>query len=117
MTLPYEGIRMIDFTQLEQGPSATQVLADFGVDVIKIERIDVGEIGRKQVPQANGMSFAWLANNRNKRSLSLDLRMQEAKDIVHKLVKESDIVASNFRPNVMDRLGFVLPREKQEITS
>lgn len=105
MTLPYAGIRMIDFTQLEQGPSGTQVLADFGVDVIKIERIDVGEIGRKQVPQANGMSFAWLANNRNKRSLSLDLRTTEAKSIVYKLVEASDIVASNFRPNVMERLG------------
>lgn len=106
MTLPYEGIRMIDFTQLEQGPSGTQVLADFGADVIKIERIDIGEIGRKQMPQHKGISYYWLANNRNKRSLSLDLRTPEAKEIVYKLVKGSDIVASNFRPNVMDRLGF-----------
>jgi crotonobetainyl-CoA:carnitine CoA-transferase CaiB-like acyl-CoA transferase len=106
VTLPYEGTRLVDFTQLEQGPSATQVLADFGVDVIKVERIDAGEIGRTQVPQVHGLSYYFLANNRNKRSLSLDLSKPEAKEIVYKLVKVSDIVASNFRPGVMDRLGF-----------
>lgn len=106
MALPYEGVRLLDFTQLEQGPSATQVLADFGADVIKVERIDAGEIGRRQVPQIHGMSFYFLANNRNKRSLSLDLQRPGAKDIVYKLVAAADIVASNFRPGVMDRLGF-----------
>ncbi|MDP6823363.1 MAG: CaiB/BaiF CoA-transferase family protein [Dehalococcoidia bacterium] len=106
MTLPYEGIRMIDFTQLEQGPSGTQVLADYGVDVIKVERMDVGEIGRKQVPQINGVSLYYMANNRNKRSLSMDVRTEEAKEIVYRLVEGADIVASNFRPGVMDRLGF-----------
>jgi formyl-CoA transferase len=105
VTLPYEGIRVIDFTQLEQGPSGTQVLADFGADVLKVERIDVGEIGRKQMPQVQGMSFYFLANNRNKRSLSLDLQKPEAKEIIYRLVKVSDIVASNFRPGVMERLG------------
>jgi formyl-CoA transferase len=96
---------MIDFTQLEQGPSGTQVLADFGMDVIKVERIDAGEIGRRQVPQVNGMSYHWMANNRNKRSVTLDLKRPEAREIVYRLVKVSDIVASNFRPGVMDRLG------------
>jgi crotonobetainyl-CoA:carnitine CoA-transferase CaiB-like acyl-CoA transferase len=106
VTLPYQGIRMIDFTQLEQGPSGTQVLADFGVEVIKVERLNVGEIGRRQMPQVNGESYYFMANNRNKRSLSLDLRKPQAKDIIYKLVTVSDIVASNFRPGVMDRLGF-----------
>lgn len=105
MALPYEGVRMLDFTQLEQGPSATQVMADFGADVIKVERIDAGEIGRRQMPQIHGMSFYFLANNRNKRSLSLDLQQPEAKAIIYKLVEAADIVASNFRPGVMDRLG------------
>jgi crotonobetainyl-CoA:carnitine CoA-transferase CaiB-like acyl-CoA transferase len=113
VTLPYEGVRMIDFTQLEQGPSGTQVLADFGADVIKVERIDAGEIGRRQVPQGNGMSYYWLANNRNKRSLSLDVRKPQAKEIIHRLVEESDIVASNFRPGVMDRLGFGYEKLKE----
>ncbi len=105
MTLPYAGIRLIDFTQLEQGPAGTQVLADFGADVIKVERLDIGEIGRRQMPQVNGLSFYFLADNRNKRSVSLDLRKPEAREIIYKLVKVSDIVASNFRPGVMDRLG------------
>ena len=74
MTLPYAGIRIVDFTQLEQGPAGTQVLADFGADVIKVERLAIGEIGRRQMPQVNGISFHFLADNRNKRSLSLDLR-------------------------------------------
>jgi formyl-CoA transferase len=106
MTLPYDGIRMIDFTQLEQGPSGTQVLADFGVDVLKVERVEAGEIGRRQVPQINGVSLYFMALNRNKRSLSMDVRKPEAKEIVYRLVKRADIVASNFRPGVMDRLGF-----------
>ncbi len=112
MVLPYDGIRIVDFTQLEQGPSATQVLADFGADVIKVERIDVGEIGRKQIPQVHGMSCYFMANNRNKRSLSLDLQKPEAKDVVYRLVEGSDIVASNFRPGVMERLGFGYDRLK-----
>jgi crotonobetainyl-CoA:carnitine CoA-transferase CaiB-like acyl-CoA transferase len=106
VVLPYEGVRLLDFTQLEQGPSATQVLADFGADVIKIERIGSGEIGRRQLPQIHGMRCYFMANNRNKRSLSLDLQQQEAKAIVYKLAATADIVASNFRPGVMDRLGF-----------
>ena len=106
MTLPYQGIRMVDFTQVQQGPSATQVLADYGMDVIKVERINDGEIGRRNPPRVNGISAYFLANNRNKRTISLDLRRPEAKEIIYKMVKVSDIVASNFRPGVMDRMGF-----------
>ena len=106
MTLPYDGIRVLDLTQLEQGPSGTQVLADFGADVIKIERIDLGEIGRRQLPQIRGTSLWFMANNRNKRSLSLDIAKPEAKEIVYRMVATSDVVASNFRPGVMERLGF-----------
>ncbi|HJO80898.1 MAG TPA: CaiB/BaiF CoA-transferase family protein [SAR202 cluster bacterium] len=106
MTLPYEGIRIIDFTQVEQGPVGTQVLGDYGADVVKIERIDIGEIGRGQQPQINGVSLYYMADNRNKRSFSLDLRTPEAKEIVHEMVKDADVVASNFRPGVMERMGF-----------
>ncbi len=106
MTLPYEGIRMIDFTHIEQGPVGTQVLADYGVDVIKIERVDTGEMfrGGGKGP-LNGMSPSWLADNRNKRSLTLDLKKPEAIQIIYKLVEGADIVANNFRPGVMERLG------------
>lgn len=101
----YEGVRILDFTQLEQGPSGTQVLADFGADVIKIERIDSGEIGRGEVFRLNGMSPHWAANNRNKRSLSLDLKHPDGREVLTRLVRDADIVASNFRPGVMERLG------------
>ena len=103
--LPYSGIRILDFTQLEQGPSGTQILADFGAEVIKVERIDLGEIGRGQEPRFNGMSCHWAANNRNKLSLSIDLKHPEGHAAVLRLVGNADIVASNFRPGVMEKLG------------
>ncbi len=106
MVLPFEGIRILDFTQLEQGPSGTLMLADFGADVIKIERIDTGEMGRDQEPRYRGMSCHWAANNRNKRSLSVDLKHPEGRALILDLAKEADVVASNFRPGVMERLGF-----------
>jgi len=107
VTDAFEGIRILDFTQLEQGPSATQVLADFGAEVIKVERIDAGEIGRFQPPfLANGFSPHWSATNRNKKSISVDVKSAEGRELIHTLAKDADIVASNFRPGVMDRLGF-----------
>jgi crotonobetainyl-CoA:carnitine CoA-transferase CaiB-like acyl-CoA transferase len=106
MTLPYEDVMILDFTQLEQGPSGTLMLADFGARVIKVERIDVGEVGRDQTPDLRGMSCHWAANNRNKLSLSLELKRPEARDIVLRLARDADIVASSFRPGVMERLGF-----------
>jgi crotonobetainyl-CoA:carnitine CoA-transferase CaiB-like acyl-CoA transferase len=98
-------VTILDFTQLEQGPSGTQILADFGADVIKIERLDTGEMGREQQPRLKGMSCHWAANNRNKRSLSIDLKDERGIGIILDLVERADIVASNFRPGVMDRLG------------
>ena len=101
----YDNIRILDFTQLEQGPSGTQVLADFGADVIKIERPGVGEIGREQEPYIGWYSPHWGANNRNKRSLTLNLKHPEAWTVLEALVRSADVVASNFRPGVMERLG------------
>lgn len=106
MTDAFEGIRILDFTQLEQGPSATQVLADFGAEVIKVERIDAGEIGRFQPPFLHGgFSPHWSATNRNKKSISVDVKSDQGRELIHTLAKDADIVASNFRPGVMDRLG------------
>lgn len=105
MTDAFEGLRILDFTQLEQGPSATQVFADFGADVIKVERIGHGEIGRRQFPTINGYSPHWSATNRNKRSISVDLKSPEGRELILTLARDADIVASNFRPGVMDKLG------------
>jgi crotonobetainyl-CoA:carnitine CoA-transferase CaiB-like acyl-CoA transferase len=103
---PYSGIRILDFTQVLQGPAATQVMGDLGADVIKVENASVGDLGRTQGVRKNGMSLHWAANNRNKRSLSIDLKTDRGLELVLALVEDADIVASNFRPGVMEKLGF-----------
>lgn len=114
MTGALTGIRVIDFTQLEQGPAGTQVLADFGAEVIKVERPFEGEIGRRQYPTIGDYSPHWSATNRNKKSITVDLKTHEGVDIIKRLAADSDVVASNFRPGVMDRLGLG-PDELQSI--
>jgi crotonobetainyl-CoA:carnitine CoA-transferase CaiB-like acyl-CoA transferase len=94
MTTAFDGVRILDFTQLEQGPSGTQVLADFGADVIKVERIDSGEIGRGQFPTIGGYSPHWSATNRNKKSISVDVKSERGIELVLELAKTADIVAS-----------------------
>lgn len=105
-----EGIRVLDMTNVLSGPFATLHLALLGADVIKIENPDGGDLARKlgNVPKYNqdllGTSF--LAQNANKRSLTLNLKAEEGKEILRKLVKTTDVVVENFRPGVMARLGF-----------
>lgn len=105
---PLSGVKVIDFTQVMLGPCCTQILADYGADVVKIERPGTGDLSRgwiaddpdaPQTPVFNSL-------NRNKRSIALDLRKEEAKAIVYELVKGADVVVNNFRPGVMDRMGF-----------
>ncbi len=105
-----EGIKILDFTHLLQGPFATQMFGDLGADVIKVERKNTGDsyrawtflkywVGETESP-------CYLAFNRNKRSLALDLKAEETKEIIYKLAAECDIVVENFRPGVMQKLGF-----------
>jgi formyl-CoA transferase len=107
LSLPLSGVRVIDFTQVYLGPAATQLLGDFGADVIKIEPIERGDLSRTFVDQGNDLENnpVYLSTNRNKRSLAIDLKTDEARKIVYELVKTADVVASNFRPKVMTRLG------------
>jgi len=104
------GLKVIDFSQLLQGPYATQMLGDLGADVIKIERYGSGDIYR-------GMTFfnKWIAEdespcfmawNRNKRSIAIDMKKEEGKKIILQLIEQADIVVENFRPGVMERLGY-----------
>ena len=107
-TMPLSGVRVIDFTQVMMGPCATQMLGDFGADVIKIERPAAGDLsrnfsGEKTVEAMNGAVFASL--NRNKRSVELDTKSKEGRAAVLELVKTADVVVDNFRAGVMDRLG------------
>jgi crotonobetainyl-CoA:carnitine CoA-transferase CaiB-like acyl-CoA transferase len=105
---PLSGVRIIDFTQVMMGPCATQVLADYGADVIKIERPGSGDIHRHSIRDdpdgANNPVFASL--NRNKRSFTIDVRSERGKAIVYDLVKTADVVVNNFRAGVMERMGF-----------
>ncbi|MGH8265325.1 MAG: CaiB/BaiF CoA transferase family protein [Steroidobacteraceae bacterium] len=104
---PLEGIRVLDFTALLQGPLATQVLADCGADVVKLEKQN-GEWMRQWgifMARTHGETDAFLAFNRNKRSVEIDLRNAEDLERILKLVDLADVVVENFRPGVMDRAG------------
>ena len=103
-----DGIRVLDFTQMMLGPFATQILGDLGADVIKVERPVVGEWERSLAFAGAlfaGDSAAFLAMNRNKRSVALDLKAAGVRDALLRLAATCDVVVENFRPGVMDRLG------------
>ena len=111
MPMPLEGIRVIDWTIWQQGPVATMMLADLGADVIKIESRDGGDPGRALISsggvdlEAGKVQSAYFeGNNRNKRSLCLDLKQPEAAEIIYKLAAVSDVFAHNFRKGVAERL-------------
>ena len=107
------GIRILDFSQMMMGPWATQLLGDLGADVIKVERPEFGEWERSLAAMGQflkGESPFFLSMNRNKRSLTLDLKHPEARRIVDDLIPRIDVVVENFRPGVMDRLGFGFER-------
>ncbi len=99
------GIRVIDFTHVWQGPLATQLLGDFGADVIKIERAGMGDWSRGYGPFAGDLSLPFAGLNRNKRSVVLDVRKPEGREVVLRLVRTADVFVHNFRPGVVERLG------------
>ena len=107
MSGPLKGLRVADFSQLVQGPSATQLLGDMGADIVKIEP-RAGEWSRGWSigdTFIKGESLSYLAFNRAKRSITLDLKAEEGKEIARRTIKSSDVLIENFRPGVMDRLG------------
>jgi crotonobetainyl-CoA:carnitine CoA-transferase CaiB-like acyl-CoA transferase len=108
MTRPFEGVRILDFTQVLAGPFASFQLALLGADIIKVERREGEDMRRTPLSREwadRGMAPAWQAVNGNKRSLTLDLQNPEAIGIVRRLAVQADVVMENFRPGVMDRLG------------
>lgn len=104
------GLRVLDFSQLLQGPYASQMLGDLGAEVIKVERPGKGDIYRDMTFFnqwiAGKESPCFLAWNRNKRSIAVDMKSEDGKAILYKLVESADVIIENFRPGVMDRLGF-----------
>ena len=110
MAKAFDNIRVADFSQVLAGPFATQQLALLGADVIKVELRGAGDQARGMLTsgwfQENRMAPLYLSVNAGKRSMTLDLKHERAKDIVHRLVKDSDVFIQNFKGGVIDRLGF-----------
>ena len=115
-----DGIRVLDLTRILSGPFASMFLADMGAEVIKVEDPTMGDPVRHQGAAVNGYSLYFANFNRNKRSLTLDLRHPEAAAVLRQLVQRCDVVLNNFRPGVMDDMGLSwaeLQRIKPDIIS
>jgi CoA:oxalate CoA-transferase len=107
MSLPLSGVRVLDMTLIMAGPYCTSILGDMGAEVIKIEKPGIGESSREMPPYFfEGQSAYFIAMNRNKKSMVLDLKSEEGKHIFYELAKKSDVVIDNFRPGVVKKLGF-----------
>jgi len=108
MTLPLEGIRVLDLTHWQQGPMASAMLGDFGADVIKIEGPDSPDAGRgvaRYEPRPGGPNAYFETHNRNKRGIVVDLKSERGLEIFRRLVEKADVVVQNLRPGVDKRLG------------
>lgn len=103
--LPLSGIKVLDLTRVLAGPYCSMILADMGADVVKIERPNKGDDSREYGPFVNGESAYFMSINRNKKSITLNLKSPEGREIFKKLVKHFDVVLENFRPGVMEKLG------------
>lgn len=106
-----EGIKILDFTHVQSGPTCTQLLAWFGADCIKVERPGVGDATRNQLVDVEGAdSLYFTMLNHNKRSITLDTKNKTGKKILEKLVKACDVLVENFAPGALERMGFSWPR-------
>ena len=106
-----EGVRILDFTHVQSGPTCTQLLAWFGADVIKVERPGIGDITRGQlrdIPDVDSLYFTML--NHNKRSITIDGKNPKGKEVLEGLVKACDVMVENFAPGALDRMGFTWER-------
>lgn len=105
MTAALEGIKVLDLSRYIAGPYCGQLLGDLGADVLKVERIEGGEEGRRVGELINGESLFFMSSNRNKRSLTLDFRNERSQQVLRDLCAEADIVIENFRPGTMEKMG------------
>jgi formyl-CoA transferase len=106
-----DGVRILDFTHVQSGPTCTQLLAWFGADVIKVERAGEGDITRGQlrdIPDVDSLYFTML--NHNKRSVTIDAKNPKGKEVLEALVKKCDVLVENFAPGALDRMGFTWER-------
>ena len=101
-----DGVRILDFTHVQSGPTCTQLLAWFGADVIKLEKAGEGDATRAQlrdVPEADSLYFTML--NHNKRSITVNTKMPSGKAVVEKLIQTCDVMVENFAPGALDRIS------------
>ncbi len=111
---PLQGIRILDLSRMVAGAYCTMLLADLGAEVVKIEQPGVGDDARQWgPPYINGESAYFMSLNRNKMSLTLDLKKEKAKEIFRELVKQADVLVENFRPGVMEKLKLAYPELKR----
>ena len=108
----FSGLRILDHTSYLLGEYATQVFAELGAEVIKVENMKTGDYGRTLNPKINGVSYYTCALDRNKKSVSLNLKSEKGKEAYYRLLKDADIVFENFRPGVTKRLGIDYESEK-----
>lgn len=113
MSLPLEGIKILDLSRYLPGPFCTQILADFGAEVIKVEDPKGGDLGRHLTPLIEGESARFYTVNRNKKSITLDLKQDTGKEVFKKLVAQADVVVDQFRPGVMKKMGLDYDNLKQ----
>lgn len=107
MSMALSGVKVLDLTQVMAGPFCCQVLGDLGADVVKVEPVGVGDVTRGGMGTllSGGESSAFLAVNRNKRSITIDLKTEAGRGVLHRLAADADILVENFRPGVTGRLG------------
>ncbi len=107
MSKALDGLRILDFTHVQSGPTCTQLLAWLGADVIKVERPGVGDATRKQLVDVEGAASLYFTMlNHNKRSLTLNSKNETGKQVLERLVKKCDVLVENFAPGALDRMGF-----------
>src|SRR5947199_3032972 len=109
-----DGVRILDFTHVQSGPTCTQLLAWMGADVIKVERVGAGDITRGQlrdIPDVDSLYFTML--NHNKRSITIDTKNPKGKQVLEALVKRCDVLVENFAPDALDRMVFTWERVQE----
>lgn len=105
MALPLEGIKILDLSTMLPGPFCSMILADFGAEVIKVEAVKGGDLFRGGVPKIGDTGGAFFQVNRNKKSITLNLKSEEGKEIFYKLAKDADVVLEQYRPGIVKKLG------------
>ena len=105
MTLPLEGAKVLDLTNVMSGPYCTLMLADMGADVVKVESFPDGDMSRRFEPKVRGESYCFAVLNRNKRSIGIDLKSEQGMEGFRRLATEADFIVENFRPDVKHKLG------------